>query len=350
MLENINININNILMDFYWEYYKELNPDLYWNNCITKNDLINHFNKHGKSENRKYSFTDLFPDFNWIEYKRQNPTLFLNNKIDYEYHYFREGRFKNIYNSNKDIIKPKIGLFLTGFGAPNIEKKTEILVHNLEIVKNWKDMYELDLYIYLYTPSYLEELTKIDFTSYVKKVEIIDKPGIVGEFIYRDVSKHYTKYDYILLFLDDIELPPDLSLDKMLTVYNLEKLDILGLPLTLDSPANHKFMTQDIQILREGYNYRKTNFIEYFFYVMSSNNFRKYLSFFTDRTKWCWGIDLALSMYGIELGILECYPIKHYYKAVSYNRQLPDPHLEFNYVRKNRKMIKDMVILKKKKY
>ena len=75
------ININNILMDFYWEYYKELNPDLYWNNCITKNDLINHFNKHGKSENRKYSFTDLFPDFNWIEYKRQNPTLFLNNKI-----------------------------------------------------------------------------------------------------------------------------------------------------------------------------------------------------------------------------------------------------------------------------
>ena len=337
-------------MDFYWEYYKELNPDLHWNGCTTKNSLINHYNKYGKAENRKYSFTDLFPDFNWIEYKRQNPTLFLKNKIDYEFHYFREGRFKNLYNSNNIIVKPKIGLFLTGFGAPNIERKKDILLNNLNIFKKWKDVYETHLYIYLYTSNYLEELKKIDLNSYVDKVEILDKAGIVGEFIYRDVFKQYAKYDYIILFLDDIQLPIELSLDKMLTVYNLEKLDILGLPLTLESPMNHKFMAQDIKLLREGYTFRKTNFIEYFFYLMSPVNFRKYLSFFTNRTKWCWGIDLALSMYGLQLGILDCYPIKHYYKSVSYNKNLPDPHIELYEIRKTMKTIKDMVIFKKEKY
>lgn len=330
-------------MDFYWEYYKELNLDLYWSGCITSLDFINHFHKHGVRENRKYKFSDLFPKFDCNIYKLENPELKLQRQIDYEYHYFLIGR-------HRGIVKPRIGCFLTGFGEPNIEIKKEILLKNLEVIKSWKEKYDVDLYIYLYTPSYLDKLNELDVKKYVSNVYITAKPGIVGEFIYRDVSKHYEGYDYIFLFLDDIELPKNLSLEMMILVYNKEQLDILGLPLTLDSPANHAFMYQNIDMVRQGYTYRETNFIEYFVYLISSSKFEKYLAFFNKDTKWCWGIDLALYNNGMRLGMLDSYPLKHYFKACSYSKNLPDPKIEFNNIKSKTKIIKNMVILNKQKY
>lgn len=338
-------------MDFYWEYYKELNPDLYWAGCTTPPEYINHFYKHGKQENRKYRFSELFPKFDWNIYKRQHPELKLNTQQDYEYHYFLIGRYQK-EKEIKDIgeVKLRIGCFLTGFGEPNIETKKEILLKNLEVIKTWKEKYDVDLYIYLYTPSYLDKLNELELNKYVSNVHINAKPGIVGEFIYREVSKHYEQYDYIFLFLDDIELPKDLSLDMMMLVYNKEQLDILGLPLTLDSPANHAFMYQNIEMIREGYTYRETNFIEYFVYFISSIKFPKYLAFFNSETRWCWGIDLSLYNNGMKLGMLDSYPLKHYFKASSYSKNLPNPMKELDSIKSKTRIIKNMVILNKQKY
>jgi len=330
-------------MEFYWEYYKELNPDLYWAGCKTQKQYTDHFHRHGIKENRKYRFYELFPTFDLEEYKQKYPELLLNSKTDYEYHYFLIGR----YNIE---VKTRFGLFLTGFGMPNIDKKKEILIKNLEVFKKWKDVFEMDLYIYLYTPSFLDGLKDIDFTSYVSNVYIIPKPGIVGQFIYEGVSKYYCNYDYIFLFLDDIQLPIDLSLEMMMLVYHKEQLDILGLPLTIDSPANHTFMYQQIEMCRQGYTYRETNFIEYFVYFISSNKFPNYLSFFNKDTKWCWGIDLSLYDSGMKLGILDSYPIRHFFKACSYSKNLPDPGIEYEKIKIKYKTIKNMVILNKQKY
>lgn len=329
-------------MDFYWEYYKELNPDLYWSGCITPLDFANHFQKYGLRENRKYKFSDLCPYFDLDVYKKENLELQLVKDIDYEYHYFLIGRYKG--------KKPRIGCFLTGFGEPNIEVKKEILLKNLEVIKTWTEKYDIDLYIYLYTPNYLDKLNELELNNYVSNLFVIARPGIVGEFIYRDVSKSYENYDYVFLFLDDIELPKNLSLDIMILVYNKEQLDILGLPLTLDSPANHAFMYQNIEMFQQGYNYRETNFIEYFVYFISSVKFEKYLAFFNKDTKWCWGIDLALYNNGMKLGILDKYPLKHYFKACSYNKSLPDPKIELNSIKTKTKIIKNMVIFNKQKY
>ena len=363
-------------MDFNWEYYKELNPDLYWSGIITPNDYKNHFIHHQKKENRKYRFEELFPDFDWEEYKRKNQGIHLNTKHACEYHYFSIGRNiientdvipdinikKNIQielpvvkNNKEEHIqivkhKPSFGIFLTGFGMPNLEIKKEILLKNLEIFKKWKDIYIMDLYIYIYNPKLSDCLKDILFKEYISNVEIIVKPGIVGEFIYQNVSLLYKKYDYTILCLDDIQLPDNFDLDKMLHVYNIEKLDILGLPLTLDSPHNHKFMLQNIDILRKGYTFRLTNFVELFFYFISTKNFPKYLQFFTNKTQWCWGLDIAIGCYGLKLGILECYPIKHYFKAASYNSSLPNPLVEFESTKRRLKTIKDKIILRKEKY
>ena len=193
-------------------------------------------------------------------------------------------------------------------------------------------------------------MKEIEFTNYVSNIYIIPKPGIVGEFIYHSVSTFYENYDYIFLFLDDIELPQDLSIEKMIFVYNKEQLDILGLPLTINSPANHSFMYQNIEMIRQGYTYRETNFIEYFVYLISSSNFSKYIAFFNKDTKWCWGIDLSLYCNGMKLGMLENYPIKHYFKSCSYNKHLPNPKTELQIVQSKFKCIHKKLILSKQKY
>ena len=427
-------------MDFHWEYYRELNPDLYWQGYETRAQCTQHYLNHGIQEKRKYLFCDLFPDFNWSEYKKQNPKLILSHKLAYEYHYFTVGRFLNLFKpvsaiKKKEPVKtklepiktklepvktklepvksieepvkgieepvkgieeavkgiedpvkgieepvkgieeavktieepvksklepiktiesqkkkPKIGLFLTGWGEPNVSKKKEILLSNLNVIKTWKEKYELDLYIYLYTTSCLDELQTIPFTEYVSHITIIPKAGIVGEFIYGDVSKRYHQYEYVILFLDDIQLSQQSSLDKLIWIYQREPIDILGLPLTVDSPSNHSFMLQDQIMIRQGYTYRETNFIEYFFYMISSKKFKKYLNFFTNRTKWCWGIDLILYPNGIRMGMVEIYPVKHYFKAMSYHKSLPDPLVELNYVCGTKHKIKHKVNLRKEKY
>ncbi len=98
------------------------------------------------------------------------------------------------------------------------------------------------------------------------------------------------------------------------------------------------------------FNYRETNFVELFFYFISSNRFDKYFKFFNKDTKWCWGIDLALSNYGLKLGILDCFPVKHYFKAVSYNSSLPSPIAELNRIKSSLKTINNKFILRKEKY
>ncbi len=377
--------------EFNWEYYKHLNPDLFWLGLDTPNDYYNHYIKYSNKEDRKSRFSDIYPNFNWLDYKNANPNLNLLTKNQYEYHYFVIGHkeklpttidkllididinkymeensnlkyigleniedYKKYYltidktNSNykKTISKPKLGFFLIGFGMPFIEKKIDILKKNLEVLEKIKNQYEIDLYIYIYSVEFGNVLHNINFSKYVNNVYIKIEKGIIGEFIFKYVSEYYKLYNYIMLFLDDIELNPNLDINKLIKVYELEKLDILGFSLTKDSPTNHDFM----YVLEDEYNYRETNFIEFFSYFISTRNFPKYLQFYNKHTRWCWGIDIALYHKGIKMGILDLYPIKHYFKAKSYNNNLPNPVEEWQRLKSSYTTIKNKIILKKEKY
>ncbi len=176
-------------MDFHWEYYKELNPDLTKAGLIKPSDFINHYNSYGKRENRPSKFSDLCPDFDVNEYKIINSNLDFRTNGEYEYHYFSVGRVKKIpknfkeylnnvdlekfINDNKklehiciknvedakkyitnidirypnfknNLVKPSFGLFLIGFGMPAIEVKLELLERNQSIIKKWKDIYDTE--------------------------------------------------------------------------------------------------------------------------------------------------------------------------------------------------------------
>lgn len=254
----------------------------------------------------------------------------------------------------------RIGFFLIGFGCPNLGVKLDILAHNLQVLKSQRlkeRVGVVDLYIYCYTPRDAKEALEqppmaLLMAETMSNVFIVEKKGIVGEFIHHEVSKEHAKYDYVVLFLDDIQLPLNFDMGRMLSVYNREQLDILALPLTSDSPYNYKFMLQREDLRREGYTYRQTNFAELFFYVLSAANFgRKYLPFITKDTKWCWGIDLALHNYGLKMGLMECFAVKHYFKGVSYKTtNLPDPLHELNVQTAHLHKIKRKINFKREKY
>jgi hypothetical protein len=247
------------------------------------------------------------------------------------------------------------GVFLIGFGVPNVEVKMGILEHNLGVLQKLKENIKnaaVDLYIYCYSaPETRALLDQVAFGDYgVRNVRIVEQPGIVGEFIYKYVSQEYQQYDYTILLLDDICLPATLDMARLLDVYTKEKLDILALPLTPDSPYNYRFMLQVPELVRENYTYRQTNFVELFFYLIAAANMPKYLQFFTKDTKWCWGIDLALHNYGLKMGLMECYPVKHFFKGVSYSTKLPDPLHELNVVTAHWCKIKRKINIKREKY
>ena len=102
--------------------------------------------------------------------------------------------------------------------------------------------------------------------------------------------------------------------------------------------------------MRENYTYRETNFAELFFYLIAAANMPKYLQFFTKDTKWCWGIDLALHNYGLKMGLMECFPVKHFFKGVCYSKKLPDPLHELNVVTAHWSKIKRKINFKREKY
>lgn len=377
---------------FNHEYYQALNPDLFWLNIITKNDLTHHFIKFAKSENRPYLFYHLYPHFNWLAYKKANPDLCFLHQSDYEYHYFKYGSKEkrpitipesslfneylekypaltshgiltqsdfdsyliNVDKSNpllKELLptKPTLGIFITGFGMPQLDMKIEILKHNLEILKQLKEIYTIDLYIFFYSldKAYITNQWKDSMNQYVSNFYCIQEKGFVAEFMHKYISKAYKKYDYIIMSLDDVEWDSSIDIQDLLKVYILEQLDILALPLHKKSEIMYEIMVQQTE---PNWNYRQVNFAEYFFYFMSKEKAEKYFSLLSNETKWGWGIDLILDPLGFKLGLYDKYFVKHYFKSISYNPSLPNPMNELNQLKKKYTFVKNKIVLKKEKY
>ena len=79
-------------MNFSWEVYRELNPDLVKAGLKTPNDFVNHYIVHGKNEKRKYSVYQLYPDFNPSVYSHNYKDLIQFNVSQLELHWIKHGK------------------------------------------------------------------------------------------------------------------------------------------------------------------------------------------------------------------------------------------------------------------
>lgn len=350
--------------DFHWDIYKALNKDLLFSKQI---DYELHYLLYGISEKRKWQIQDLLPDFDWTVYKRLNPTLVshIENRKDYELHYLLHGIHKKLpYNTNYNApnqikdnvykqldytnnleIQKNILVIIPGFGEPNLESKMKILERNIEILtKSLCKTIQIRILIFLYS------IDKFNYlSSYFNKssipITIIAKKGIIGEFIYKYVdSKLIAPFNYLLFLLDDVEIHPYFNMKNVIKIYTRNEIDILGFPLTLESPTTHSFMYVKEDYNRQNMPLLKVNFIELFCYFMCTKVFHRYKKLFNELTYWLWGIDLILYPSGFKLYRLENLPIKHYFCKTKY-KNLPDANIELNFIKSRYPFITDKVVL-----
>ncbi len=368
MSDIINKYLSENYSSFNWEIYKALNRDL---NLPNKLDYEAHFLLYGLDEDRKWKITDILPDFNWQTYKKLNPqlgTIGINTQKDYELHYLLQGIHKKLpynytYNSQNQIAdnvyhqldntynlhtNKNILIIIPGFGEPFFDLKVKILEKNIEILSKYthnNTLTHIRILIFLYSREKFNYITNYLKNSPIH-VTIIPKQGIIGEFIHKHIdNKLVSPFEYILFILDDIELNVNFDLGEIIKIYTSFNIDILGFPLTHDSPTPHEFMKVKNEYIKENTHLLRVNFIEFFCYFMNISNFLKYKKIFTDFTYWLWGLDLILHPIGFKIYRLEHLPIRHYLKNTNYNRNLPDPNIELNDIKSRYPCITEKKVL-----
>ena len=352
--------------NFHWEIYRAINKDIH---LSSKLEYEAHFLLYGLEECRKWKITDVISDFDWENYKKLNPQLGNignNSQIEYELHYLTLGihqklPYNYIYNSNNNIsdtiIKQidntnnldalkNILVIIPGFGEPYLDLKIQILEKNIAtLAKSIQPNIQIRILIFLYSKDKFHYLAN-HFKNFSIPVTIFPKTGIIGEFIYKYVdNKLITPFDYLFFILDDIELHPETNIKDLIKLYNYYNMNILGFPLTQESPTPHEFMKIKPEYIKENTPILKVNFVEFFCYFMNIYSFHKYKKFFEETTYWLWGIDLILHNYGFHIYRLEHLPIKHYLKNTNYHKHLPDPYIELNLVKSKYKCISDKKVL-----
>jgi hypothetical protein len=99
-------------MEFDWEIYKHLNPDLETAGLKTMYDYIKHYRNNGINEGRRYNVYDVYPDFDYVTYENNYDDLIYLSKINLEKHWLLHGIKENRtyklvldkVNKKKDIV------------------------------------------------------------------------------------------------------------------------------------------------------------------------------------------------------------------------------------------------------
>jgi len=224
--------------------------------------------------------------------------------------------FRNdIFYSLELPPQTKILLTLSAIGNGNFDKKLEILNTNLLQFQKTKPP---NCNLFFDTTCYnADEVSFNRIKDIVQKCGIRDynirsQKGYLGEFLYQHITPEYTKkYDYMVVFLDDVEVNNRFNLTKFIETKNKLSADILSPSLSSDSLYSHEFMKcQYTNVIRT------VTVVELFLYLMTPKTWEKYYTLFlsTD-THWTWGIDFALYYTGeFKCCIDDSIPVKHYFK------------------------------------
>jgi hypothetical protein len=120
-------------------------------------------------------------------------------------------------------------------------------------------------------------------------------------------------YDYVLLMLDDIELQPSFNLNHFIQLYEKYNFDILSPTLTHTSEYSWPCM------LQRGADIRDTRYAELFCYLMKPTAYARYHALLNEKSKFLWGVDLALHLHGFRIGLVDFMGMHHHLYRASYS-------------------------------
>lgn len=208
-------------------------------------------------------------------------------------------------------------VLVTGFGAPHVNVKRYILIHNIARIKShmWKT---LTIRICVYDDTDIS-----DIANQHPEIEVIRQPGIVGDFIKRFAPPDVVRgFDYILMILDDVLLQPNVDFAKIIRRKKTLAFDIISPTKTLDSEHIYDYM-----LTRPGddFHIKVTTMCEYFCFFMDPRSFEIYYNEIdATNNPWLWGLDLLLYYkMGLRVGMMNDMTMKHFYARTCYD-QHPD--------------------------
>ena len=181
----------------------------------------------------------------------------------------------------------KIKVIVAGFGKPELDLKRTILKKNVERLRTSVHDYDMDIYIYDDTFLIIDG---IDVNYYYEK-------GYPGTYFYSYQNKELEGYDFVFLFMDDVELHfsvDDFFRDCLAQVSDTEST--IFSPCLSSEIVRHD-ASLDHMFCKEGRDSPcklVDQNLEYFCYFMDCPTFRRYVSYFTPSTKCMWGLDIVV--------------------------------------------------------
>lgn len=201
-------------------------------------------------------------------------------------------------------------LVIPGFGTPHLEEKFAFLQQNLAIFAKSKRRVDVVIFYYSVNVNSDRRFEEVKQSYTNGTIRVIKEKGVLGQFIYKYITADCVReYDYVALLLDDILLQANVDIDIMIDIYTSQKINLISPSLHPSSKIAHRKMAQDTHN-KVG---RYLNMIEFFFYLMSRENYLIYHSVFTEKTKWMWGIPRLFHAKGWRMALLDNMSMIHYY-------------------------------------
>ena len=227
--------------------------------------------------------------------------------------------------NEEEELKMNLLYYIPAFGDPDLEKKYEILLHNINYIYNNINQ-EFDVCINFYT--ICDDIkNNLQSLNFINKLHIYEKNGVLTElFLTNPFNKHISNYDYIIFGLDDVKIE-NIDIKNMIEIKNKYNIEILS-PKILNSTHNFMNNHSDLTI---------NNFLEIYLLLFTPVDFDTFCSKHTVNNKWMWGVDFLFGYYNIKVGVLNNCVASHilpsrskYFEAYNLMKEYLINHTKYN--------------------
>ena len=220
---------------------------------------------------------------------------------------------------------PRACVIIPGFGAPEVETKTRLLYKNIRCIRSTLPMTWL---LVIFVSCYSEEARSVFRSTALPSLPstwwfVRFQPSFMGEFFLSDLRPETILDPFIagmndrladgpiMILLDDVELVDGFHIGRMYRTLLVHDLHILSPVIDRSSASGHKFMFALWPPSERVF--RRTNYAEMFFYMMTVHGYRKWHALLHPMTVFMWGIDMILYPRGLRIGIDETFTVQHHF-------------------------------------
>ena len=194
----------------------------------------------------------------------------------------------------------KLLYYCACIGAPEIERKQDILVHNLNYLHNQLGN-TIDVVLNCYDNNEPLLVDKTKGLGSVGNVFSYQKKGVLTElFLTNPHNDKFANYDAIIFNLDDVKII-NMNISHMMEVKKKYNIAALSPKIT---GSTHPWMHSHNHLTM-------TNALEVYFLLLTPDDIVKFFSMHTIENRWMWGADFMFGYHKVSAGVIGKYVADH---------------------------------------